>query len=53
MPRPRRDGVTLRGKLNIESKKLESLEERKSSVEKYGLPEKEAISLYQWSESLE
>ena len=35
------------------SKKLESLEERKSSVEKYGLPEKEAISLYQWSESLE
>lgn len=35
------------------SKKLESLEERKSAVEKYGLPEKEAISLYQWSENLE
>ena len=31
---------------------LESLNERKSAVEKYGLPENEAISLYQWSEDL-
>lgn len=34
-------------------KKLESIEERKHAVEKYGLPEKEAISLYQRSEDLE
>ncbi len=32
--------------------KLESIEERKHAVEKYGLPEKEAVSLYQWSEDL-
>ena len=32
---------------------LESIKERKHAVEKYGLPEKEAISLYQWSENLE
>ncbi len=34
-------------------KKLESIEERKNAVEKFGLPEKEAVSLYQWSENLE
>ncbi|MBP5466434.1 MAG: hypothetical protein J6Y43_02585, partial [Clostridia bacterium] len=28
-------------------RKLEKIEERKSAVEKYGLPEKDAISLYQ------
>ena len=33
-------------------KKLESIEERKRAVEKYGLPEKEAVSLYQWSKDL-
>ena len=33
-------------------KKLESIEERKYAVEKYGLPEKEAVSLYQWREDL-
>ena len=32
---------------------LESLNKRKSAVEKYGLPENEAISLYQWSENLD
>lgn len=34
-------------------KKLEKIEERKLAVEKYGLPEKDAISLYQWREKLE
>lgn len=37
---------------NLE-RKLEKIEERKSAVEKYGLPEKDAISLYQWREKLE
>jgi len=44
-------------KLNKEKQKLkkilEDLQERKCAVKKYGFPEKEAISLYQWCEDLE
>jgi len=43
----------LKEEWNKMEKKLESIEERKNAVQKYGLPEKEAISLYQWSENLE
>lgn len=32
---------------------LEDLEERKNAVEEFGLPEKEALSLYRWSEDLD
>ena len=43
----------LKEEWNKMEKKLESIEERKNAVEKFGLPEKEAVSLYQWSENLE
>ena len=43
----------LKEEWNKMEKKLENIKERKDAVEKYGLPEKEAISLYQWSENLE